>query len=214
MCTKIVSLAEIIIVDSGNFHNLDYLVTEYLSGRTLEIFSRYNSNLSFDVVKKIANQLADAISFMHHHGIIHRDIKMNNIFIDQKTYQVKIGDFGISYSENCPRLTQPGYSLGTPAYMAPEQFSGAELTPAMDIYSFGATLYHLSTGLPPYSAGSAVEFMQKHLNSRPAPITRSRPTFPTTWNDFIINECMAVDPHKRPQSMQVVIDHLNAILAA
>jgi serine/threonine-protein kinase len=157
-----------------------YIVMELLEGRTLrEILSR-EAPLETARAVSIMLQVSDAVAAAHDAGIIHRDLKPSNILVTQSADQpavVKVLDFGIAKlaadkfddDEDAATLAQRSSIIGTPRYMAPEQSSGSELTPAADVYSLGVILYEMLTGMAPFTGSTPVEIAQKHTNDAPHP---------------------------------------------
>jgi len=154
-----------------------YIVMELLEGRTLrEIVSR-EAPLETARATSIMLQASDAVAAAHHAGIIHRDLKPSNILITQSADQpavVKVLDFGIAKffagdgdDDDANALAQSNTVIGTPRYMSPEQHSGAELTPATDVYSLGVILYEMLTGMVPFSGSTPAEIAEKHINNPP-----------------------------------------------
>ena len=128
-----------------------WLVMEYVDGQTLGERVRTSGALDAREAARLLAQTADALVEAHEHGIVHRDVKPSNIMITGAT--AKLNDFGIARSSDDPSLTQTGLVTGSPAYLAPEVASGSSATPASDVWSLGATLYHAVTGRPPYDVG-------------------------------------------------------------
>src|SRR6185295_18518512 len=130
------------------------MVMEFLRGRTLR--AAVQSNLLPDLTAKlrVAMQVARALGYVHEQNIIHRDVKPENINLDDAG-RAKLMDFGIAKTTDLS-LTQPGYVLGTPYYMAPEQIMGKPVTGSVDIYAFGIMLYEMFLGQRPYS-GDTIE---------------------------------------------------------
>ena len=126
-----------------------WLVMEYVEGITLSAFVRRDGALTPDEAAPWVRQAADALAAAHEAGIIHRDVKPSNMLLTRGG-DVKITDFGIARAEADASLTQTGLVTGSPAYLAPEIASGATATEASDVWSLGATLYHLLAGQPPY----------------------------------------------------------------
>jgi serine/threonine-protein kinase len=154
-----------------------YIVMELLEGRTLrEIVSR-EAPLETARATSIMLQASDAVAAAHHAGIIHRDLKPSNILITQSADQpaaVKVLDFGIAKffagdgdGDDANAVAQSNTVIGTPRYMSPEQHSGAELTPATDVYSLGVILYEMLTGMVPFSGSTPAEIAEKHINNPP-----------------------------------------------
>lgn len=192
------------LIDSDSHHGLDYFVTEYIDGTNLEAHTIDNPHLEMGAVYHFAWQMASALAHVHSMGVIHRDVKLKNMFLDNDG-TVKMGDFGIALTKGDVRLTQPGYAIGTPIYMAPEQFEGGDMTVMVDVYSFGASMYHLTTGLPPFTAGNAMELLRKHLREKPRSMLVMRDTIPEAWNELITVKCLAKKPEDRPHSMEEVM---------
>jgi serine/threonine protein kinase len=126
-----------------------WLVMEYVDGITLSAFVRRDGALTPDEAAPWVRQAADALAAAHEAGIIHRDVKPSNMLLTRGG-EVKITDFGIARAEADASLTQTGLVTGSPAYLAPEIASGATATEASDVWSLGATLFHLLAGQPPY----------------------------------------------------------------
>ena len=142
------------VYDFGVEDGKPYMVMEFLRGRTLR--AAIQDRLIPDVAGKlrIALQVARALHYVHQNQIIHRDVKPENVNIDDSG-RAKLMDFGIAKAADLS-LTQPGYVLGTPYYMAPEQIAGKPVTPSVDVYAFGIMLYEMLLGTRPYS-GDALE---------------------------------------------------------
>jgi serine/threonine protein kinase len=139
------------LVEDGDVH---WLVMEYVDGRTLGEMVRSSGPLETTEAAALLAQVADALSDAHDGGIVHRDVKPSNILVTQGV--AKLSDFGIARSADDASLTQTGLVTGSPAYLAPEVASGSSATPASDVWSLGATLYHAVTGRPPYDVGDNV----------------------------------------------------------
>ena len=194
--------------ESGEVEGCPYCIIEYVDGDNLEIVLDRSGSLDMMTIHNVAYGVGRALKQVHHTGIIHRDIKLKNIYLCNDG-TVKLSDFGVAIKIGETRLTQHGYAIGTPIYMAPEQFDGRQVTPVTDIYSYGATLYHLITGRAPFSADNVTHLMQKHLNESPVPFNEFRNDVPQGWNNLIVNHCLAKNPEDRPQSMNEVLNHLD-----
>ena len=132
-----------------------WLVMEYVEGTNLSELVRDNGRLSPDQAAPILAQTASALSAAHGAGIVHRDVKPSNILVAPDG-QVKLSDFGIARTAADPALTQTGLVTGSPAYLSPEVASGQPATPASDVWSWGATLFHALEGRPPYDIGDSL----------------------------------------------------------
>lgn len=197
--------------DSGTFNGCAYLVMEYLDGVNLEELIISQGRISEQLLLNISCDLADAISAIHSQGIIHRDIKLKNSIFTPHTGRVKLCDFGIAQLPDLRNLTHDGTIVGTPIYMAPENFKGDYATVRSDIYSFGATIYHLATNTPPHVADNHLALYNKHHNDKPVNITKIRPEFSKKWNSIIVDQCLASKPEDRPDSMERVLLELEKI---
>jgi serine/threonine-protein kinase len=156
---------------------LVYIVMELLNGRTLREILAKEAPLETARATSIMLQTSAAVAAAHNAGIIHRDLKPSNILVTQSAAApaiVKVLDFGIAKlaadildEEDASAVTLPGTPIGTPRYMAPEQYEGSDLTPAADVYSLGVILYEMLTGMAPFTGISPVEIALKHANDTP-----------------------------------------------
>jgi len=147
----------------------------------------------------ILRQVADALAYAHVHGVVHRDIKPDNILIDAASGRAMVTDFGIARAtqEGDTRLTATGTAVGTPAYMSPEQCSGDRaIDGRSDLYSLGAVAYAMLTGAPPFTGTSAPSVMMKHVMERPVPLRDRRPQIPDDL-DRIVMRLLEKDPADR-----------------
>jgi serine/threonine protein kinase len=147
---------------------LHFFVMRYVQGRSLEQVVQRAGRLPLPIVRSILHQVGSALTYAHRSRVVHRDIKPGNILIDVEGNAV-VTDFGIAKAAERPSRTLTGALVGTPAYMSPEQCTGAEVSGASDQYSLGAVLYELVTGEPPF-AGSTLTVMQAHVEHSPRPI--------------------------------------------
>ena len=198
------------ICESGEVKGCPYCIMEYICGDNLEVILNRSSSIQFSIIYKVAYGLAQALTKVHEVGIIHRDIKLNNVYLCNDG-MIKLSDFGVAIKIGDTRLTQHGYAIGTPIYMAPEQFDGKRVTHVSDIYSYGAFLYHLITGQPPFTADNVTELVHKHHNELPVPINTFRHGVPQGWNNLVVSRCLAKKPEDRPQSMKEVLSYLSNI---
>ena len=161
-----------------------YIVTELLTGRTLDLLLRDDGPLDADRALHIMGQICMSLAEAHQHGIVHRDLKPSNVFVTQAfgaTDYVKVIDFGVARVDSIEEtarnrpLTVEGTTLGTPDYMAPEQARGQKPSPATDVYALGCMLYEMLAGTPPFAADSALQVMIKHIKQEPRPISEVRP---------------------------------------
>jgi serine/threonine protein kinase len=147
---------------------LHFFVMRYIRGRSLEQVIQQAGRLPIPIVRSILSQVGSALTYAHRSGVVHRDIKPANILIDEDGNAV-VTDFGIAKVAELPSGTHPGALVGTPAYMSPEQCSGAEVSGASDQYALGVVAYEMITGSSPFT-GSTLTVMQAHLEQPPQPI--------------------------------------------
>ena len=140
--------------------------------------------LPLNVVADLLDQIASALQVAHRSGVIHRDIKPDNLLLDGAG-NAYLADFGIAKVTNAGSITSAGQIIGSMAYIAPEQISGAGLTPQADIYSLGLVVYELLTGVPAYNGASASELLNHHLNSPIPSIRAQQPELPSTLDAVI-----------------------------
>lgn len=189
-----------VVHDIGDHDGHPYFVMELLEGTDFNALLAANpAGLSVERVIPLMAQVADALGYAHRKGVVHRDIKPANL-MELTEGGAKICDFGISrYAETTSNLTAPGGLLGTPAYMAPEQYDGRPADARSDLYSFGCTLHALLTGRPPFTGPSIAVVIHQHLNTAPPPLTRARPQVPAELEDLVLS-LLAKDPADRPVS--------------
>ena len=161
---------------------LVFFVMKCLMGRPLDAVLKETGPLPIATVQVILAQAAAGLAHAHRRGIVHRDIKPGNIMVDDDGVVV-VTDFGIAKAAESDGLTATGSTIGTPAYMSPEQCSGQTLTTAADQYSLGAVAYELLTGRVPFAADSAIGLMYHHVHSPPDPITQHRSDIPQPMAD-------------------------------
>lgn len=196
---------------AGDHDGRPYYIMEFIDGGDLEKKIASEAPLPPSVAGPIACDIAEAIIHMHDCGIIHRDLKPKNFLLDRDD-RAYLSDLGIAFRKTDPRLTSTFVCVGTPMYMAPEQFTGNPVDERADIYSFGASLYHMLTGRTPYQADCPNVVAQLHAVSVPQAMKEIVPQLDERWDDFVIRRCMAHRPAERPQTMREVRDLLCALL--
>ena len=174
------SIVPIYTVDEQE--QLVFFVMAYISGDNLAKRLHERGVLTTDETRKVMREVADALAYAHDRGVVHRDIKPDNILLDAVTGRSMVTDFGIARamdSSGDSRLTATGMAIGTPAYMSPEQAAGdREIDGRSDLYSLGILGYQMLTGEPPFSAGSTPAMLVKHITERPIPVEQRRADVP------------------------------------
>ena len=181
------------IHDTGEYDHGLYLVMELVSGCTLADLIAEQGPLPVPWVAAIGAQVAAVLAFAHAREIIHRDIKPQNIML-MRDGAVKVLDFGVAGIVS-QRITRTGVSVGTPAYMAPEQAHNLPVTPRTDLYGLGCLLYELLSGQPVFTADSPAALMRMHLEQAPAPLLR--PDL-TPALGALVWQLLEKDPARRP----------------
>jgi serine/threonine protein kinase len=164
--------------DVGEEEGIHYISMQYIEGKSLDGILKERKKLSVNEALSITKRVAVALSAAAKLGIVHRDIKPHNILIS-KDGVVKVADFGLAKDEDANRsISEPGVVMGTPYYMSPEQAKGEKVDHRSDIYSLGATLYHMLSGKRLFDGGTPVSIVMKQANDRPVAIRELEPGVP------------------------------------
>jgi eukaryotic-like serine/threonine-protein kinase len=188
-----------------------YFVMAYITGDNLAKRLHDNGQLSVDETRRTLRDVADALAYAHERGVVHRDIKPDNILIDAGSGRPMVTDFGIAraISEGDSRLTATGIAIGTPTYMSPEQAAGERsIDGRSDLYSLGILGYQMLTGQPPFIANSTPAILVKHISERPTPIEQRRPDVPQDLGRVIMM-LLEKDPAHRFPTAQAVVSALD-----
>jgi serine/threonine protein kinase len=186
------------IYDVGQDGDIQYIVMEYAEGQTLRDMLRPGTYLRAGQALDIAIQICDAVGFAHEKGIIHCDVKPQNVLV-QPDGKVKVTDFGIARAFTAGSSEQRGKLWGTPYYAPPELISGQPLTPASDAYSIGVMLYEMLCGRRPFEGQTMAEIARQHVSNAPPPIQQLNPRI-TRYLSQVVDRALAKEAKVRYQS--------------
>ena len=184
-----------------------FIVMEFVAGKELQQVLT-EKKLNIDEVIDFALQIGAGLKAAHEAGVIHRDIKSANIMITADD-RVKIMDFSLAKKQGGPQMTVQGTSMGTIAYMSPEQTQGSSVDHRADIWAFGVVLYEMISGGLPFQGGYEQAIIYSILNEPAPPLNELRPDVPDSLVDLVA-KCMAKDPEQRFQNMKNVLHHLRS----
>lgn len=213
---NIVNLLDVGVEEDGT----RYLVMEYVQGKTLKRFIQESGALRPEIAAQIIIRVLAALQHAHQNGVVHRDIKPQNILID-KEGTVKVADFGIARMANAQTVNQTDESvMGSVYYFSPEQARGAAVDARSDIYSVGVVFYEMLTGKVPFTGDTPVAIAMQHLQTAPIPPAEVNPSVSSAL-DFVVLHAMEKKPRRRYQSaeemlrdVRLAMEHPDTILAA
>jgi serine/threonine protein kinase/tetratricopeptide (TPR) repeat protein len=198
------------IFDLGQADGVRFITMEYVDGQDLHSLLKSGEPLALERKVKIAREICKALEAAHEQGVVHRDLKPQNIMVDGNG-RVLVMDFGIARSMEDTGLTHTGALIGTPAFMSPEQAKGERLDTRSDLFSFGVIFYEMLTGKAPYVAETAVGLLLKRVQETPAPPVELDREVPQALSDVVL-KCLVVDRDKRYQTAAEVIRDLEGWL--
>ena len=198
------------IYDVENEGEFYYLILEYVEGMTLKDYMIKNPRIPIETIVHIAKQIAEGLSHAHQNGIIHRDIKPQNILMNENL-TCKITDFGIARAYGDTTLTQTNQMLGTVYYLSPEQARGNVATAQSDIYSLGILIFEMITGQIPFKGESAVAIALKHLQEELPDIDKFRDNIPQSVKNIVLQATMK-NPNERYISSKELFEDLSTVL--
>lgn len=199
------------IYDVGEQDGQHYIVMEYIDGSTCEEILRRRGRFTEFEALEIAIPVAEALNHLYRNNLVHRDVKPSNIMVDRRSGVVKLCDLGLARSADAASLTQEGTVVGTPYYISPEQAEGrTDIDIRADIYSLGATLYHLVTGRVPFDDATAMRILIKHLSEPLVPPQQVLPTISEAFSK-VITRMMMKDRDKRYRNPEEVLVDLRRL---
>jgi len=198
------------IFDIGQADAHKYITMEYLEGRDLRAVLREKRKLPPEEAAKIVLQICRALEAAHGEGVIHRDLKPQNIMLDANG-RAYVMDFGIARSAYLPGMTQTGALVGTPEYMSPEQAKGEKLDERSDLFSLGVILYELLTGSSPYHSDTPLATLWRRIQEKAKPLTEIDPSIPKPLSD-IVAKALEIEPGNRFSSASEFAQNLESWL--
>ncbi len=207
------------IYDYGEKDGRPYIVMDYIEGKNLKEVLKDNIRLPSERAVPIFLQICDALSHLHNAGFLHRDIKPDNVILQDNPHHkdfVTLIDFGIAKQLNEPshkKLTMDGTVVGTPAFMSPEQILGHKLDARSDIYAFGVFMYTVITGVLPIRGKDSVDTMKKHVTDQPLEFSRACPGVRIPLSlQIVLRKSLNKNPIERHQNMDELYKELEACL--
>jgi len=198
------------VIDRGEADGRQFIVFEYVDGQNLKQLVASQGRLPVRTALELSIEVGHALAFAHESGLVHRDVKPQNVLLGNG--DVKVTDFGIAHSGDVKQgLTQTGTVLGTSDYIAPEQASGQPVSELSDVYSLGVVVYELIAGEPPYKGESFLAVAMRHVNDPVPSLAEVRPDVPLRL-DAALRKAMAKAPADRFASMTDFVHELESVL--
>jgi serine/threonine protein kinase/WD40 repeat protein len=199
------------IYDADEEDGTFYIAMEHLRGAPLDVYLKRQPPPNVAQILRLGRETAAALGAAHERGLVHRDVKPANIWLEVPKGRVKILDFGLAWrGKDETQLTQAGTVAGTPAFMSPEQARGQALDPRSDLFSLGAVLYRLCTGRQPFNGNGVMEVMYSLAMDTPAPPRTLNPAIPIALSDLVMH-LLAKKPEDRPNTAAEVVDAIRGI---
>lgn len=196
------------IYDVGRDDDSYYIVMEYISGETLKDRILREGPLPVEATVRVALEIAEALEHAHQNNIVHCDIKPHNILMT-RSGRVKVTDFGIARAVTSATMTQTGTIIGSVHYFSPEQAKGGAVSAKSDIYSLGAVMYEMLTGVVPFTGETPISIAIKHLQDDPKPLREVNPAVPPILEALVL-KAMAKNPEQRFTDVAAMIADLRS----
>jgi len=209
ICRRITHPNVVRVFDMGRFGGGIFITMEYIEGESLDKVLARKEVLPLARIRSILAEIANGLSEAHNLGVVHRDLKPSNVLITPT--RLKILDFGIGLMlDSDTRLTQPGFAVGSPLYMSPEQLQGIALDGRADLYSLGVLAFTLIAGTEPFQGANGAALAIQHLQQPPPDVRKFRPGLPPPWMELLAR-LLAKQPAHRYGSAQAVLEALAAL---
>jgi serine/threonine-protein kinase len=197
------------IYDYGPHDSTYYIAMQYIEGTDLKAILRHQGAFPPQQAVEVLREVLRALGAAHARGIIHRDVKPQNILVRASDGAIKLTDFGVARALDGVDLTTSGAAPGTAHYMAPEQGSGEPVTPATDLYAAGVVFFELLSGELPFTGSTPMQVMLQHLREPPPPVPNAPPAL-----DRVVHKALMKDPAHRYQSAEEMLAALDAAVAS
>src|SRR3984893_16026879 len=194
------------IFDLGQADGIKFITMEYIEGEDLQSILKHKKKLEYPEAAVIMAQICRALAAAHAEGVIHRDLKTQNIMLD-KTGRVYVMDFGIARSMVAPGMTQTGALVGTPDYMSPEQAKGQTLDARSDLFTAGIIFYEMLSGQAPFEAETTMAKLWKRTTEPARPIAELDNAIPPSLAQ-IVDTCLQIDPNKRFANAEEIVQRI------
>jgi serine/threonine protein kinase len=189
--------------------DVPYMVMEHIDGRTVRDILESGTAFQYPEARSLLASVAAALCAAHDRGIVHRDVRPGNVFVENRTTRAVIGDFGIaalleSGAASAARLTGAGVKLGETRYMSPEQIRGEQVTEQSDVYAFGILAYEVLSGRGPYDAKGEAQMIAAHLQREPLKLRDLRGDIDPSVA-ALIERCLGKEPNRRPRAQEIAL---------